>query len=102
LGQVISLHNRERLTVLGVADSNNVDRDLSNVRVGNKIIIKGRIKYFQDFCTWEHEFGGLVFKVDEIVNNSLVLKAPGYGDKPYGNGVIVVFGGYLRKLLLVG
>ena len=102
---MISLSNRERLSVLGVARNDRVNRDLSNVKVGdkgNRVIIEGRIKYFQDFCTWEHEFGELVFRADKIINNSLVLKAPGYGGKPYGNGVIIVSGGYLSKLLLVG
>lgn len=99
---MISLSNRERLVILGVADNDKVNRDLSNVRVGNKVMVEGRIKCFQDFCIWEYEFGNLVFKVDEIVNNSLSLIASGYGGKPYGNGVIIVSGGYLSKLLLVG
>jgi len=99
---MISQSNFERLWILGVASNDNVNRDLSNVRVGIKVVPVGRIKYFQDFARWEYNFNGLVFKVDKIINSSLSMFAPGFGGKPYGNGGIIVSGGYLSKLRIVG
>lgn len=63
---------------------------------GDKVIaLKGNtIKYYQDFADWEGVPIGVVFTVDKpgffCGDNTIWLKAPGYGGEPYGNGKIGV------------
>ena len=53
-------------------------------RSGNKI------KYSQDFQQLVGVPSGIEFDVEIQYPNQAILKAPCYGGKPYGNGIIII------------
>lgn len=75
--------------------------------VGDKLTIKGTIKYWADFSSWEYEFPeDLVFTVDSVTKDSYTLVAYGFGDRKspydpesYGNGAIFVDKKYEPNLI---
>lgn len=52
---------------------------------GNKIL------YGQDFAIWCGVPHDVEFEVVKVCDSYMVLKGPGYGGKPYGNGRIYVY-----------
>lgn len=57
------------------------------------VILKGKVKYMQDFGFHERDFGdGMKFKCRGFINGTIVLTAPGFGEVggDYGNGSISV------------
>jgi hypothetical protein len=57
-----------------------------------KVILKGKVRFMQDFGFKEADFGdGFEFECRGIVNGQLVLRAPGFGaPENYGNGSISI------------
>lgn len=72
--------------------------------VGDKVTIKGSIRYGQDHKFFEFEFPqDLVFTVKMVTDDLLSLFAPGYGELGgnYGDGAIFVYKQYWPNLILV-
>ena len=57
---------------------------------GMKFRSGNKIKYSQDFSQWVGIPSGIEFDVEIPYPGQARLKAPGYGGRPYGNGVIIV------------
>lgn len=50
-----------------------------------------RIIYWQDFAPHYGVPHDVEFEIEKVYDTYMVLKGPGYGGKPYGNGKIYVF-----------
>lgn len=73
------------------------------LKKGDLVLIRGSVKYFQDFCFWTEDFGesGKVFEVVSITHTGHAwCKSDGYGrttinGNEYGAGPIAIKKKYL-------
>lgn len=63
----------------------------TNIKRTIKFKLGNKIAYGQDFNYWHGLPSNIEFTVEEIDENHAVLKGPGYGGKPYGNGKIYIY-----------
>lgn len=54
------------------------------------IFQENNILYMQDFSYYRGVPHGVEFTIEYITRDRVVLSAPGYGGKPYGNGKLYI------------